>query len=78
MDGLSIRLATSPDKDDVIDINRNVYDGRDYLRAYYDDFMTCSLTTPYVAILDNKIVSVANHILSDILAACLQSHIFIK
>ena len=56
MDELSIRLATLSDKDDVIAINRNVYEGRDYLDAYYEDFIKCPLTTPYVAIIDNKIV----------------------
>lgn len=57
MTDITIRHATLEDKDDVMRIHENVYEGSDYLPEYYDEFMACSNTTSYIAIINNKIVS---------------------
>ncbi|XP_045215484.1 uncharacterized protein LOC123565760 [Mercenaria mercenaria] len=53
---MRIRQATSADKESVIGIHNNVYDGLDYIAEYFDDFIACPLTTPYVALIKNEIV----------------------
>ena len=44
------------DKDEVIAIRDNVYDGHDYLPAYYDHFVSSHGFIPYVMVYDGKIV----------------------
>lgn len=56
MSSMTIREATPADKEDVLNLHDNVYDGLDYIAEYYDEFISCPLTTPYVALVDNKIV----------------------
>ncbi|XP_045216533.2 probable N-acetyltransferase 16 isoform X2 [Mercenaria mercenaria] len=53
---MEIRQAAASDKESVICIHGNVYDGLDYIAEYFDDFLACPLTTPYVAVVQNKIV----------------------
>lgn len=56
MSSFVVRQASPSDKEAILNIHGNVYDGLDYLPAYFDDFMSCPLTTPYVALVDDKIV----------------------
>ena len=58
MDKLEIRRATEEDKEAVLNIHDHVYDGHDYLPAYYDHFLSSKDFTPFVMIFDGKIVSV--------------------
>ena len=44
------------DKDEVIAIRDNVYDGHDYLPAYYDHFVSSPGFIPYVMVYDGNIV----------------------
>ena len=52
-----IREATAADKEAVLNIRDDVYGGRDYLPAFYDNFMTSPLTTSFVVLYKGKIVS---------------------
>lgn len=52
-----IRHATLDDKNDVLNINRNVEDGLDYLPFRYEKFLTCKNTKCYVAVRQEKLVS---------------------
>ena len=54
---LEIRRATAEDKEEVLKIHDHVYDGHDYLPAYYDHFLSSTDFNPFVLILDGKIVS---------------------
>lgn len=56
MDKLVIRKATSCDREAVLRIHDHVYDGHDYLPAYYDHFLSSSDFIPFVMIYDGKIV----------------------
>ena len=56
-DGLNVRLATANDYKAVLDINRNVYDGFDYLASMYFYFLHHPDVLLFVAELDGKIVS---------------------
>ena len=58
MEGLTIREATLVDKDAVLDIHDNVYDGADYLPACYDYFMSCPNAKSYVGVVNGKIGSI--------------------
>ena len=53
-----IRQATPADKEAVLRIHDHVYDGHDYLPAYYDHFTSSSNFIPFLMIYDGKIVSV--------------------
>ena len=52
MENVTFRWATLADKEEVLRISVGVFDGRDYLPAYYDHF----LTSPdiYPAVMVNK------------------------
>lgn len=52
-----IRRATLDDKNDVLNINRNVEDGLDYLPFRYEKFLTCKNTKCYVAVQHEMLVS---------------------
>ena len=52
------RPATHADYEDVMDINRNVYRGRDHLAAMYHKFIETPLMYSYVAEYEQKIVSI--------------------
>ena len=54
MDQLIIREATVEDKHDILDIRDD--DELDYLRAYFDYFMTDPNITSYVAVIAEQIV----------------------
>ena len=56
MAGFEIRPAMPADKSAVLAINEDVYDGLDYLPAFYDFFMECPVATPYVAVYNGEIV----------------------
>jgi hypothetical protein len=55
-----LRETTPEDKQAVLEIHKNVYDGLDYLPEYYDHFQTSDHVTPYVYMENDKIVSVFN------------------
>ena len=57
LDGLNVRLATASDYKAVLDINRNVYDGFDYLPSLYFYFLHHPEVLLFVAELNGKIVS---------------------
>ena len=57
-----IRRATKEDKDRVLNIHGHVYDGHDYLPAYYDHFLSSTDFIPFVMILDGQTVSIAKHL----------------
>ncbi|XP_052796124.1 histidine N-acetyltransferase-like isoform X1 [Mya arenaria] len=64
-DNVLYREATADDKTAVIDIRRNVYDGIDYLEAYYDAFMAAETITCYVAIFQKQVVGFCAAMLLD-------------
>ena len=54
---IEIRKATPADKDAVLRIHDHVYDGEDYLPAYYDYFLfKAPQCTPYALLYDGEIV----------------------
>ena len=57
MDEFSIRPATIGDKEAVLGIHKNVYDGYDYLPEYYDYLLEASNAKSFVLQHRNKIVS---------------------
>ena len=57
MEDISVREARLEDKDEVLAIHDNVYEGFDYLPLYYDHFVTANEITPFVLLHKNKIVS---------------------
>ena len=57
MENVKIRRATPEDKTAVLRINRDVYEGRDYLPAYYDHFLSSPTMFPAVALHRDTIVS---------------------
>ena len=59
-----IRKATSGDREAVLRIHDHVYDGHDYLPAYYDHFLSSSDFIPFVMIYDGKIVSTSRVIVN--------------
>lgn len=58
MDDYNVREAREDDREEVLGIHNNVYDGLDYLPVYFDYFMSCKDITPFVLLHKNKIVSV--------------------
>ena len=56
MDKVAIRQARPEDRDAVLKINDNVFDGRDYLPAYYDHFCKSPDIEAPVLLYDGKIV----------------------
>ena len=60
MQDVQIRKATPADKEAVLDICDDVYGGRDYLPAFYDNFMTSPFTTSFLVLYKGKIVSVVS------------------
>ena len=56
-DGFNVRIATANDYKAVLDINRNVYDGFDYLASMYFYFLHHPDVLLFVAELNGKIVS---------------------
>ena len=61
MQDIQIREATTADKKAVLSIRDDVYSGRDYLPAFYDNFMTSPFTTGFVFLYKGKIVSSKLH-----------------
>ena len=59
MANVTVRRATPEDKEAVLRMNKNVYQGRDYLPAYYDYFMTSPDVIPVVVLYEGEIVSVS-------------------
>ncbi|KAL4217887.1 Hairy/enhancer-of-split with YRPW motif protein 1 [Mactra antiquata] len=57
MENVTIREATLEDKNEVVDIRDDVYDGRDYIISRYDELITCPDTTAYIAFKNGKAVS---------------------
>ena len=57
MEDISVRKARLEDKEDVLCINDNVYEGFDYLPVYYDHFVTANEITPFILLHMDKIVS---------------------
>ena len=57
MDKISLRRAVLEDKNDVIRIHDNVYDGRDYLPEYFEHFLNCQNVESYVAEVEGELVS---------------------
>jgi hypothetical protein len=53
-----IRESTPEDKQAVLEIHKNVYDGLDYLPEYYDHFQTSDHVTSYVYMENDEIVSI--------------------
>ena len=58
MEKIVIRKATPADKEAVLKIHDHVYDGQDYLPAYYDHFQSSADFIPYVLLFDGEIVSI--------------------
>ena len=58
MDKITIRRATIEDKEVVLRINDNVYEGRDYLPSFYDHFLSSPAMLPVVMLYEDKIVSI--------------------
>ena len=56
MEKITIREATPEDKEAVLRIHDNVYEGRDYLPAYYDHFLSSPDMAAAVMLYDNQIV----------------------
>ena len=57
MEDFSVREATASDKEGVLGIHDNVYEGSDYLPVYYGHFVLSSDITPFVLLHKDKIVS---------------------
>ena len=57
---MTMRPATLEDKQAVVAINDNVFDGRDYLPALYDSLVGSPSTKMLVCLHDDKIVSKCN------------------
>ena len=51
------RRATLKDYEGVMDINRNVYNGLDYLPDKYERYISDPYRLAYVAVINEKIVS---------------------
>ena len=64
MDDFSIREATTSDKEGVLGIHDNVYEGSDYLPVYYGHFVSSPDITPFVLLHKDKIVSTTYYNLS--------------
>ena len=60
MQDIQIREATPADKEAVLNIRDDVYGGRDYLPAFYDNFMTSQFTTSFLVLYKGKIVSLGS------------------
>ena len=54
---LTLRRAGVDDYEDVLDINRDIYSGLDYLPAMYKTYINSHNRIMMVAILQDKIVS---------------------
>ena len=54
---ITIRKATLADREAVLAINDNVFDGRDYLPALYDSMINSPNTQMFVLLLKDKTVS---------------------
>ena len=52
----SVRLATHGDYESVLDLDRNVYDGADYLPSRYHLYIDDPRRYCYVALIDGEIV----------------------
>ena len=39
MEGFQFRESLAEDKEDILDIDRNVYSGGDYLEKFYDEWV---------------------------------------
>ena len=58
MDKIKIRKARPEDKEAILSIHGNVFEGRDYLPAYFDHFLTFPQTLAAVVLFDGRIVCV--------------------
>ena len=54
---VTVRLATERDYEGVMNINRDVYGGMDYLPALYHSYIRNPLRVCAVAVMDGQIVS---------------------
>lgn len=57
MEDAHIREATPADKEAVLKIRDDVYGGRDYLPAFYDNFMSSAYTSSFVVLYKSNFVS---------------------
>ena len=55
---VEIREATLADKEAVLNIRDDIFEGRDYLLTFYDIFMTSRYTTSFVLVLKSKVVRI--------------------
>ena len=55
---ISCRLATLDDREAVLDINRNLYAGLDYMPFLFNSYVTDTDRTSFVLEVDGKIVSI--------------------
>ena len=58
MEDLVVREATLADKDAVLSVHDNVFEGSDYLPVYYEHFIASPDITPFVILHEDKIVSI--------------------
>lgn len=56
LDAVSVREATVDDEEAVLNIDRNIYFGQDFLPFYYKTYMSCVNTTSLVAEINNTVV----------------------
>ena len=73
MDKITFRKATAEDKDAILSIHSNVFEGRDYLPAYFDHFLTCPGSVAAVVMHDGKVVSMISMISFEDIFPCLLS-----
>ena len=57
MEDTVIREATPEDKEAVLNIRDDIYGGRDYLPAFYDNLMSSQKTTSFVTLYKGNIAS---------------------
>ena len=70
MDDIEIRQATPQDKEAVLGIRDDVYGGRDYLAAFYDNFMSSPNTTSFVVVYNGNIVSMIIFLFCKLTLSC--------
>ena len=57
MERVKIRRLTKEDKEAVMKLRDDVYEGMDFLPAYYDYFLTSTKVYPGAVLYDGKLVS---------------------
>ena len=61
MEEFKVREARLEDKEAVLGIRDNVYEGNDYLPIYYEHFISAKEITPFVLLHKDKIVSIGSY-----------------